>query len=88
MTATLDKEKGNVGGAQAVLDRPEVENKRVKSPAKERKGTGSEAWVWEVRSICDDGSNTREFIARCLVQIVGVSELKAYQTMMQAHGWY
>eukprot|EP01083_Nonionella_stella_P220094 787803_1 len=82
MAATLDKEKVNVGGAPAVLDRPVVDKKQAKSPAKERKSTGSEAW--EVR-IYNDGRNTREFVARCLVQIVGVSELKAYQTMMQAH---
>lgn len=82
MPSTLDKEKVNVGGAPAVLDRPVVDKKQAKSPAKERKSTGSEAW--EVR-IYNDGRNTREFVARCLVQIVGVSELKAYQTMMQAH---
>jgi len=82
MPATLDKEKVNVGGGPAVLDRPVVDKKQAKSPAKERKSTGSEAW--EVR-IYNDGRNTREFVARCLVQIVGVSELKAYQTMMQAH---
>ena len=35
--------------------------------------------------IYNDGKNTREFVARCLVQIVGHSELTAYQTMMQAH---
>lgn len=82
MPATLDKEKVNVGGGPAVLDRPVVDKKQAKSPSKERKSTGSEAW--EVR-IYNDGRNTREFVARCLVQIVGVSELKAYQTMMQAH---
>eukprot|EP00554_Chaetoceros_debilis_P008036 CAMPEP_0194079800 /NCGR_PEP_ID=MMETSP0149-20130528/5941_1 /TAXON_ID=122233 /ORGANISM="Chaetoceros debilis, Strain MM31A-1" /LENGTH=208 /DNA_ID=CAMNT_0038761381 /DNA_START=61 /DNA_END=687 /DNA_ORIENTATION=- len=82
MPATLEKEKVNVGGAPAVLDRPVVDKKQAKSPSKERKSTGSEAW--EVR-IYNDGRNTREFVARCLVQIVGVSELKAYQTMMQAH---
>lgn len=71
MPATLDKEKVNVGGAPAVLDRPVVEKKQAKSPAKERKSTGSEAW--EV-SIYNDGSNTREFVASCLVQIVGVND--------------
>lgn len=64
----------------AVQERATVE--KSKSPAKEKKRTGSEAW--EVR-IFNDGKNTREFVARCLVQIVGQSEITAYQTMMQAH---
>ncbi len=83
MPATLDKEKVRVGGSgPAVLDRPAVNEKKEKAPAKQKKSTGSEAW--EVR-IYNDGRNTREFVARCLVQIVGVSEMSAYQTMMQAH---
>lgn len=82
MPATLERPKVSVGGGPAVLDRPAVEKKQEKSPVKERKTTGSGAW--EVR-IYNDGKNTREFVARCLVQIVGVSELTAYQTMMQAH---
>jgi ATP-dependent Clp protease adapter protein ClpS len=39
---------------------------------------------WEVR-IYNDGMNTREFVARCLVQYAGLGESAAYQTMMQAH---
>merc|ERR1712232_1077777 len=39
---------------------------------------------WEVR-IYNDGRNTREHVARCLVQITNLSEVGAYQTMMQAH---
>jgi ATP-dependent Clp protease adaptor protein ClpS len=66
------------------LTPPSVEKvqKSKASPGKERKSIGPEAW--EVR-IYNDGKNTREFVARCLVQIVGHSELTAYQTMMQAH---
>ena len=83
MPATLDKPTANPGNAgPAVLDRPAVEKKISKDPVKERKTTGSEGW--EVR-IYNDGKNTREFVARCLVQIVAQSELEAYQTMMQAH---
>jgi ATP-dependent Clp protease adapter protein ClpS len=75
-------EKESVKGP-AVLDRPEVERReRVDEPTKERKGMGSEAW--EVR-IYNDGMNTREHVARSLVQVTGMSELDAYQTMMQAH---
>jgi ATP-dependent Clp protease adaptor protein ClpS len=81
-TATaIEREKvGRVG--PAVLDRPAVERKEDIVPVKERKGMGSEAW--EVR-IYNDGLNTREHVARSLVQVTGLSELQAYQTMMQAH---
>jgi hypothetical protein len=40
MPATLDKEKGNVGGAPAVLDRPVVENKQVNLRRKREKAQG------------------------------------------------
>jgi len=70
-------EKKTVQTGPAVLDRPQVE-----SPEKERKQAGSEAW--EVR-IYNDSSNTREHVARSLVQVTGMSEISAYQTMMQAH---
>ena len=60
----------------------EKTRKRARAPAKERKQSGSESW--EVR-IYNDVMNTREFVARCLVQLVGLSEMAAYQTMMQAH---
>lgn len=78
MPATLDRT------STPTLTPPSVEKvqKSKASPGKERKSTGPEAW--EVR-IYNDGKNTREFVARCLVQIVGHSELTAYQTMMQAH---
>ena len=78
MPATLER------GGPAVLDRPETLEKqqRTEEPVKERKGLGSEAW--EVR-IYNDGMNTREHVARSLVQITGMSEMTAYQTMMQAH---
>ena len=78
MPATLERT------STPTLTPPSVEKvqKSKSSPSKERKSTGPEAW--EVR-IYNDGKNTREFVARCLVQIVGHSELTAYQTMMQAH---
>jgi ATP-dependent Clp protease adaptor protein ClpS len=70
-------------GGPAVLDRPEISRKeQTQDPAKERKDLGSEAW--EVR-IYNDGLNTREHVARALVQVTGMSEMGAYQTMMQAH---
>ena len=55
---------------------------KVVAPAREKKTTKNGAW--EVR-IYNDGLNTREHVARCLVQVTGLSEIAAYQTMMQAH---
>jgi ATP-dependent Clp protease adaptor protein ClpS len=82
MPATIERDAVKVGGP-AVLDRPETQRKdRVDEPTKERKGIGSEAW--EVR-IYNDGMNTREHVARSLVQVTGMTEIGAYQTMMQAH---
>lgn len=72
--ATVEK----VGAGPAVLDRPVVEE----TPVEERRRMGSEAW--EVR-IYNDRMNTREHVARALVQVTGMSEMGAYQTMMQAH---
>ncbi|GKY98269.1 hypothetical protein MPSEU_000784600 [Mayamaea pseudoterrestris] len=68
----------------STLERPAVETDRTleRNPTKERKGMGGEAW--EVR-IYNDGLNTREHVARSLVQITGKTEMEAYQTMMQAH---
>eukprot|EP00559_Dactyliosolen_fragilissimus_P001485 CAMPEP_0184869808 /NCGR_PEP_ID=MMETSP0580-20130426/35373_1 /TAXON_ID=1118495 /ORGANISM="Dactyliosolen fragilissimus" /LENGTH=181 /DNA_ID=CAMNT_0027371537 /DNA_START=55 /DNA_END=600 /DNA_ORIENTATION=+ len=82
MPATLERPAVRTSGGPAILDRPVVEKKKESSPAKQKKRSGSEAW--EVR-IYNDGTNTREFVARCLVQITGLSEITAYQTMMQAH---
>jgi ATP-dependent Clp protease adaptor protein ClpS len=79
MAGLLEKE----GTGPAILDRPEISRQeRAEDPVKERKGLGSEAW--EVR-IYNDGLNTREHVARSLVQVTGMSEMGAYQTMMQAH---
>ena len=81
MPATLDWEVVGVG--PAVLDRPQTEKKeQAQSPNKESTRQGHEAW--EVR-IYNDGLNTREHVARSLVQVTGMSEISAYQTMMQAH---
>ena len=65
------------------MDRPQTERKEnADSPRKERSRVGGEEW--EVR-IYNDGMNTREHVARSLVQVTGLSEFKAYQTMMRAH---
>ncbi|CAB9498846.1 ATP-dependent Clp protease [Seminavis robusta] len=64
----------------AILER--TEEGTTKEPTRDRKQQGNENW--EVR-IYNDGLNTREHVARSLVQVTGMSELIAYQTMMQAH---
>lgn len=69
-------------GGPAVLERPVAERKKTKEPVKKKKSIGGAGW--EVR-IFNDGMNTREHVARSLVQITGLSEVAAYQTMMQAH---
>lgn len=78
--ATIEREKTvkRTAGAPAVQER--TSTSRV--PAKERNQEGGEAW--EVR-IYNDGMNTREHVARSLVQITGMAEMTAFQTMMLAH---
>lgn len=79
--ATIEREKTvKRTNGPAVLDRPSVD--KVRSPAKDRNQEGGE--TWEVR-IYNDGMNTREHVARSLVQITGMAEMTAYQTMMMAH---
>ena len=88
-STTLEREATTLRpNGPSVLERPAIERLRhdhevERVPSKqERHGQGSEAW--EVR-IYNDGLNTREHVARSLVQVTGLSELQAYQTMMQAH---
>jgi ATP-dependent Clp protease adaptor protein ClpS len=71
--ATIEKETVTTIGSPAVLDR---------SPTRKEGQAGRDSW--EVR-IYNDSSNTREHVARSLVQVTGMSEISAYQTMMQAH---
>ena len=88
-STTLEREATTLRpNGPSVLERPAIERLRhdhevERVPSKqERHGQGSEAW--EVR-IYNDGLNTREHVARSLVQVTGLSELQAYQTLMQAH---
>lgn len=78
--ATIERETTveRTTGAPEVHERSSSE--RV--PTKEREQVGGEAW--EVR-IYNDGMNTREHVARSLVQITGMAEMTAFQTMMIAH---
>mmetsp|Transcript_13963 Transcript_13963/g.30543 ORF Transcript_13963/g.30543 Transcript_13963/m.30543 type:complete len:198 (-) Transcript_13963:449-1042(-) len=81
MPATIiEREAIKVGGTgPSVVER---QRQRTDDPVRERHRQGNEAW--EVR-IYNDGLNTREHVARSLVQVTGMSEMTAYQTMMQAH---
>lgn len=69
----------------AIIERPATETSRrnrVDQPVRDRQNDGDK--TWEVR-IYNDGMNTREHVARSLVQITGMKEMIAYQTMMIAH---
>mmetsp|Transcript_23054 Transcript_23054/g.47794 ORF Transcript_23054/g.47794 Transcript_23054/m.47794 type:complete len:154 (-) Transcript_23054:37-498(-) len=66
----------------AVLERPKTQVKisqEVKKDSSKTKAKG-----WQLR-IYNDSLNTREHVARCLVQVTGKSESEAYQLMMNAH---
>lgn len=64
---------------------PETESDGNKNKYdRERKSQKEKNEAWEVR-IYNDGLNTREHVARSLVQITGMPEVNAYNTMMQAH---
>jgi len=77
MPATTIERPTTIQPGVEVQDRPERINER-----KESHHAGGEEW--EVR-IYNDGLNTREYVARSLVKVVGMAEITAYQTMMQAH---
>jgi ATP-dependent Clp protease adapter protein ClpS len=82
--AVIEKEVPLKTPGPAVLE-PETDTESPKTRndrSQRRQRQGNEAW--EVR-IYNDGLNTREHVARSLVQITGMSEINAYQTMMQAH---
>ena len=82
--AVIEKEAPFKTKGPAVLE-PETETgtpRKGTDKTEKRERSGNEAW--EVR-IYNDGLNTREHVARSLVQITGLSEITAYNTMMQAH---
>ena len=80
-SATIERPSIRTSGP-SILERPVAEKTINRDPNKEKKRVGNEGW--EVR-IYNDGLNTREHVARCLVQVTGLTEIGAYQTMMQAH---
>jgi len=76
-----DKDNFNDGSSLTVLDRPKsTRRNEISLEGKESFGNDG----WEVR-IYNDGTNTREFVARCLVKVASLTEFAAYHTMMHAH---
>ena len=66
-----------------ILDRPEAETEtqdRTRYTDREMLPNGE----WILR-IYNDNVNTREYVAVCLVQVVGLCEGRAYHTMQDAH---
>mmetsp|Transcript_140 Transcript_140/g.327 ORF Transcript_140/g.327 Transcript_140/m.327 type:complete len:167 (+) Transcript_140:210-710(+) len=67
-----------------VLDRPSTieRQKQEKPDSTDREMDPNGDWILR---IYNDNINTREYVAVCLVQIVGVCETRAYHTMQDAH---
>lgn len=64
------------------ISNPLIEEKREqRTPTTHQRQSRSESW--ELR-IYNDNVNTRDFVARCLVQVTGMTELNAYRIMIQA----
>lgn len=72
------------GPSSVVLDRPAVEQETERNADKftERHMSPPEE---SILRIYNDNVNTREYVAVCLVQVVGLCETRAYHTMQDAH---
>merc|ERR1711884_87994 len=81
MTTSLE----DAGGSSVVLDRPLIENPSVyqKKQNKNREKNRDDE-QWKLR-LYDDEVNTRERVARVVVQVTGSSESDAFRIMMHAH---
>mmetsp|Transcript_29722 Transcript_29722/g.64359 ORF Transcript_29722/g.64359 Transcript_29722/m.64359 type:complete len:161 (-) Transcript_29722:387-869(-) len=58
------------------------EKKKTEEPVQDKQNQKDKGW--EVR-LWNDPMNKREYVARCLTEIVSLSDGSAYQVMMQAH---
>jgi ATP-dependent Clp protease adapter protein ClpS len=65
---------------ERTVEKKKLDDTTVRVNAQDRSGTES----WEIR-LFNDPMNKREFVARCLQEIVGLSETASFQVMMQAH---
>ena len=88
VTATSDAAISMVGSSSSViLDRPPLPTLVPSTESDSYRSTESEHAPnsdWILR-IYNDNINTREYVAVCLVQVVGLCESRAYYTMQDAH---
>jgi ATP-dependent Clp protease adapter protein ClpS len=72
------------GGPATMLDNSNVKEHLNKKKSKENMDEDDDDEKWELR-IYDDKANTREKVARVLVEVTGSSESDAFKTMTNAH---
>mmetsp|Transcript_29240 Transcript_29240/g.53597 ORF Transcript_29240/g.53597 Transcript_29240/m.53597 type:complete len:162 (+) Transcript_29240:243-728(+) len=72
------------GPSTPVLDRPSTIERQSQDKSKSTDGEMHPNGDWILR-IYNDNINTREYVAVCLVQVVGLCESRAYYTMQDAH---
>mmetsp|Transcript_25662 Transcript_25662/g.37783 ORF Transcript_25662/g.37783 Transcript_25662/m.37783 type:complete len:174 (+) Transcript_25662:167-688(+) len=68
--------------ASPAVKKPEVKKKEGEKADKEKQRVQSKGWA--VR-LFNDPMNKREFVARCLMEVAGLTDGAAFQVMMQAH---
>lgn len=73
-----------LGSASPILIPPAINTSRKRGLGKEATSeiNGQEEALLR---IYNDGINTREYVSRCLVEVVGLCEERAFCTMMRAH---
>mmetsp|Transcript_23200 Transcript_23200/g.39664 ORF Transcript_23200/g.39664 Transcript_23200/m.39664 type:complete len:162 (-) Transcript_23200:166-651(-) len=78
--SALDVPSGN----SIVLDRPATIERQEQEKSRNTDRDMDPNGDWILR-IYNDNINTREYVAVCLVQVVGLCESRAYYTMQDAH---
>lgn len=77
--------------AATVLDKPSIleSPSTTTTPLERRRGSSTDNEMTPngdyLLRIYNDNINTREYVAVCLVQVVGLCETRAYYTMQDAH---
>lgn len=78
-----------LSSAPSILDRPStlptfptIETSPAHQTRTNQQSPNSDDWILR---IYNDNINTREYVAVCLVQVVGLCESRAYFTMQDAH---
>jgi ATP-dependent Clp protease adapter protein ClpS len=81
---SFDTDTPNTFGSSspAILERPTTIERRKQYEDQDEMTPADDEWLLR---IYNDGVNTREYVARCLVQVVGLPEERAFYTMMRAH---